>query len=82
MQRRVAAARAGLPDVGLHTLRHTAATVMLLNGVPLKVVSDILGHSSITITADIYGHVTTEAARDALARLSSDLTGGGTPAPD
>ncbi len=55
---------------------------MLLNGVPLKVVSDILGHSSITITADIYGHVTTEAARDALARLSSDLTGGGTPAPD
>ncbi len=77
----MAAARAGLPDVGLHTLRHTAATVMLLNGVPLKVVSDILGHSSITITADIYGHVTPEAARDALARLSSALTGGGAPTP-
>jgi integrase len=57
----------------LSTLRHTAATVMLLNGVPLKVVSEILGHSSIAITADIYGHVSPEVSRDALARLSEAL---------
>ena len=54
---RAAATRAGLPRAGLHTLRHTAASVMLNTGVPLKVVSEILGHSSIAITGDIYGHV-------------------------
>lgn len=40
-----AAKRAGLPSsVGLHTLRHSAASVMMASGVPLKIVSDILGH--------------------------------------
>jgi integrase len=36
----------GLPDIGLHTLRHSAAAVMLVNEVPLKVVSEVLGHAS------------------------------------
>ncbi|WP_216870777.1 tyrosine-type recombinase/integrase [Modestobacter excelsi] len=54
---KAAAARAGIPDASLHTLRHSAACVMLTHGVPLKVVSDILGHSSIAITVDVYGHV-------------------------
>jgi integrase len=40
-----AAQTAGLPQVGLHTIRHTAATVMLENGVQMKVVSEILGHA-------------------------------------
>lgn len=70
---KAAATRAGLPNISLHTLRHTAATLMLLNNVPLKVVSEILGHSSISITADIYGHVTHEAARDALTTLDEAL---------
>jgi hypothetical protein len=47
---KMAAAKADLPGVGLHTLRHAAASVMLSNGVPLKVVSDMLGHASISIT--------------------------------
>ena len=52
-----AASNAGLPPgLGLHTLRNSAATVMLENGVPLKVVSEILGHFSVSITGDIYGH--------------------------
>jgi integrase len=52
---KAAAKRAGLPtSVGLHTLRHTAASVMLENGVPLKIVSEILGHASVAITGDIY----------------------------
>ena len=54
---KVAAARAGLPHAGLHTLRHSAASVMLTHGVPLKVVSESLGPSSIAITGDVYGHV-------------------------
>lgn len=66
---RVAAAKAGLPDAGLHTLRHSAASVMITRGVPLKVVSDILGHSSIAVTGDIYGHVSPDVAREAIEML-------------
>lgn len=63
-----------LPDgIGLHTLRHSAASTMIAGGVPLKVVSQILGHSSITITADIYGHVSPDVAHEAMATLSAAL---------
>jgi integrase len=72
---KAAAGRGGLPPVGLHTLRHSAASVMLSNGVPLKVVSDMLGHSSIAITGDIYGHVSPDVSRDAVSRLSAALNG-------
>src|SRR3954470_23281411 len=68
-----AAARAGIPDAGLHTLRHSAATVMLTNGVPLKVVSELLGHSSIAITGDVYGHVSPDVSRDAVRTLGEVL---------
>ena len=70
---KAAAAKAGMTGVGLHTLRHSAATAMLTNGVPLKVVSEILGHASIVITADIYGHVSPDVSREALATLSASL---------
>lgn len=64
---------AGLPNIGLHTLRHSAAAVMLTSGVPLNVVSEVLGHASIGITGDIHGHVAPDVSRDALARLSEAL---------
>jgi integrase len=70
---KAAATKAGMVGVGLHTLRHSAATTMLTNGVPLKVVSEILGHASIVITADIYGHVSPDVSREALATLSASL---------
>lgn len=47
-------AEAGLPRITLHGLRHSAATLLLSMGVPLKVIQEILGHSSYSITADIY----------------------------
>ena len=73
---KAAAKSAGLPPtIGLHTLRHSAATVMLTGGVPIKVVSDVLGHSSIAITGDTYGHVTEDVARDALTSLSAAFGG-------
>ena len=68
-----AAAKAGMTGVVLHTLRHSAATVMLTNGVPLKVVLEILGHASIAITGDVYGHVSPDVSREALATLSASL---------
>lgn len=57
--------RAGLPRIRFHDLRHTYATIALGRGVPLKVVSDALGHSSIAITADTYMHVTPSMSRAA-----------------
>lgn len=48
---------AGLPDIPFHNLRHSAASILLSRGVPAEVVRDILGHSSIDITIDIYGHL-------------------------
>jgi integrase len=47
---------ANLPKIRFHDLRHTAATLMLLNGIPLLVVSRRLGHAKPSITLDIYGH--------------------------
>jgi integrase len=50
--------RADLPIMRFHDLRHTAATVLLGRGVNPKVVSEMLGHSNISITLGLYGHVT------------------------
>ncbi|MGW8565847.1 tyrosine-type recombinase/integrase [Isoptericola sp. NPDC055881] len=70
-----AAKRSGLEDVGLHTLRHTAASLMLSSGVGLKVVSDVLGHASITVTADTYGHLQPDVTKAAMATLDAALNG-------
>ncbi len=49
--------QAGLPNVRVHDLRHTAATHLLTRGVHPKVVQDLLGHSTISLTLDTYSHV-------------------------
>jgi integrase len=50
--------RAGLPSgTRIHDLRHSAATLLLSKGVPIKVVSELLGHSDVSITLSIYAHV-------------------------
>ena len=49
--------RMGLPKLRFHDLRHAHATLMLLQGVHPKIVSERLGHSSIGITLDTYSHV-------------------------
>jgi integrase len=61
--------REGIPHVRYHDLRHTAASLMILEGVDLKTISEILGHSSISITADVYGHVLEEQKRKAVGTL-------------
>lgn len=70
---REAARKAGLEGVKVHSLRHTYATTALLAGVPLKVVSVNLGHASIQITADTYGHVTDDAAKAAAQVVAEAL---------
>ena len=50
-------ARAELPRIRFHDLRHTAATLLLLTGVHPKIVSERLGHASIEVTLNTYSHV-------------------------
>jgi len=59
-------AEAGLPHITLHGLRHSAATLLLSMGVPLKVIQEILGHSSYSITADIYTDVLPAMQKEAM----------------
>ncbi|MCC3145873.1 site-specific integrase [Halanaerobium sp. Z-7514] len=59
------AKKAGLGEFRLHDLRHTFATISLEAGVPIKVISERLGHSSVTTTMDIYSHVCSEFQRKA-----------------
>lgn len=65
--------KAGLPEIRLHDLRHGHATMLLELGEDLKVVSDRLGHSTITITADIYSHVREKLQREASRKLEQVL---------
>lgn len=51
------ATRAGLPSLTLHGLRHSYATAGLAAGVPVKVMSERLGHANTAITSDLYQHV-------------------------
>ena len=48
---------AKVPDIRFHDMRHTFATLMLRNRADLNTVSRMLGHSSVKITLDVYGHV-------------------------
>jgi integrase len=66
-----ALAEAGLPHMRFHDLRHSAVTLLVGMGVPLKVVQEIVGHSDITMTADIYAHVLPAMQRDAMGRWDS-----------
>lgn len=49
--------RANLPAIRFHDLRHTAATLLLTQGVHSKVVSEMLGRATITLTLDTYSHL-------------------------
>ena len=62
-------ARSGMPKVTVHSLRHTYASLMIADGVPLVVVSKQLGHSQISTTANIYAHAITSAQAKAMQTL-------------
>jgi integrase len=71
-QYRLLLRRAGLPYIRPHDLRHTAATLLLMEGVQPIVVSEMLGHASVAFTLSTYGHIQAEMrkpARDAMERL-------------
>jgi len=65
--------RAGLGHLTPNELRHSAASIMLAQGVPLEVVSEILGHTSIRITKDVYGHIGEGQRRGAADAIAGAL---------
>jgi integrase len=66
---------AKLRPIGLHALRHTYASLLINQGESIKYVSKQLGHASINITADLYGHLFKETSVSAMNRLSIRMHG-------
>lgn len=65
---------AGLPDIRYHDLRHTAATLLLTQGVAPRTIMETLGHSQISQTMDTYSHVMPKLKQDAAARMDAILS--------
>lgn len=66
-------AKAGLPRVNFHSLRHCHASMLLSQGVHAKTISERLGHSGIAITMDLYSHLMPGVQKEAAAKLDSLL---------
>jgi integrase len=65
--------RARLPDIRFHVLRHSAATLLLSIGIHPKVVQELLGHTQISMTMDVYSHVLPGMQQDAMRQLDAAL---------
>jgi integrase len=65
----------GLRRIKLHGLRHSCVSLLLALGTHPRVVMEIVGHSGIEMTMNVYGHVNLDVQRDALDRLDEELTG-------
>ena len=66
--------KAGLRRVRFHDLRHTFATLLIEQGYPLPYIQQQLGHSSIRMTVDVYGHLAPSSSREAVNSLPSPNT--------
>jgi integrase len=73
--------RLGLPRIRFHDLRHTAATLLLSEGVHPKIVSEMLGHTQVGITLDLYSHVTPAMHETATSTLGLLLRASDRPEP-
>jgi integrase len=65
---------AGLPSIRFHDLRHACATLLVSEGVPIKVVQEVLGHSSVSVTMDVYSHVLPDMQEKAAAAMDDLLS--------
>jgi len=70
---KTACTASGVRDIKLHGLRHTAASLAVRRGVPLRVVQDLLGHSTYAITAKYYAHVAADQVAAAVETLTRDV---------
>ena len=67
--------KAGLPEMRFHDLRHSCASLLIAQGVPLKTIQGLLGHTSISMTGDVYGHLLPAALKEA-AQIMDDIVSG------
>jgi integrase len=65
--------KAKLPPKRLHDLRHTCATLLIAQGVHPRVVMETLGHSQISVTMDLYSHVTAPMQAEAAKKMDAAL---------
>lgn len=73
--------QAGLPHMRFHDLRHSAATILLSRGTHPKVVQEILGHSQISMTLDVYSHVLPVMQEEVTKGWDDDFGGAAVPVP-
>lgn len=74
--------KAGFRRMGLHACRHTYASILIDEGANIKHVSRQLGHASIQLTADLYGHLFRETRSAVMARLDRRIVSSRDAAPD
>lgn len=65
--------KAGVRRIRFHDLRHTCASLLLAEGVPMRAIMEILGHSAMAITSDIYAHVMPSAHTNAATAIDNAL---------
>jgi integrase len=65
---------AGLPKMRLHDLRHSAVAILIAQGVNIKAISELLGHSSVAFTLQVYGHLLEETKREAADKMDAALS--------
>ncbi len=66
-------AMAGLPKMRIHDLRHSAVAILIAQGVNIKAISDLLGHSSVAFTLQVYGHLLEETKRESADKMHAAL---------
>jgi len=69
-----AAGKLGLTGVTIHSLRHTCASLLISLGAPITTVSHLLGHASVKMTLDTYGHYYEDDTREWMARLGAEVS--------
>lgn len=65
---------AGLPKMRLHDLRHSAVAILIAQGVHIKAISELLGHSSVAFTLQVYGHLFEETKRETALKMDEALS--------
>jgi integrase len=70
---KVALGSLGLPSKRFHDLRHSCASLLVSQGVPIRVVMETLGHSDVRLTLNTYSHVSVEMSREAATRIDAVL---------
>lgn len=64
---------ADVPNIGFHGFRHTHASLLLNSGIPYKDLQHRLGHSQLSMTMDIYSHLSKENAKNAVSFYETSL---------